>query len=504
MKKIYLFALICFTGWSATAQNINRNRFFTDSLDNYITRSLTNWRVPGAAICIVKDARIILRKGYGIKELGVNAKADENTLFMIGSNTKAFIATTLATLQAERKLSLDDKVTKYLPDFKLNDKAAGEMATIRDLLCHRIGFETFQGDFTYYTSNLSRKEVIEKMSHIKARYPFRSKWGYTNAAYVTAGEIVQKVTNKPWEVYVKESLLMPLGMSSTLTQTKDMATSFNKSAAHTIADGRLIAIPYAQLDNLGAAAAISSSATDMSKWLLALLSNGKSANKQVIPEAAIRATRQPQNLLGDDDNGGFVAYGLGWMLKGYKSHRMIMHTGGVSGFVSSVTLVPDMNLGIVILTNTDQNDLITTLNLDIIDAYLKMPFRSHSDAALTDFRNNLTQEQQHNKSMRDSTMLNLRPALSLNEYTGKYVSDVYGTMTISKGDNNDLEARFEHHPKMFARMQPLGGNRFYVTFSDPEFGKAVFPFIVQNNRVVGVQVKVADFVEYTPYEFRKK
>lgn len=504
MKKIYLLLTLCLCQLFVTAQNLNRNKFITDSLDNYINRALTNWRIPGAAVCIVKDGRIILRKGYGIKELGLATKVDENTLFMIGSNTKAFTATAMAMLQTQKKLSLDDKVTKYLPDFKLDNKGATDMATLRDLLCHRLGFETFQGDFTYWTSDLTRKQVIEKMSHVKAIYPFRSKWGYTNAAFLTAGEVIEKITTKPWETYIKESLLAPLGMSSTLTLSKDLSTSFNKSAAHTLVDGRLTAIPYAQIDNLSPAGSISSSANDMCKWVMALLSNGKVGAKEVIPAAAIRATRQPQILVGSDDDAGFSAYGLGWFLQGYKGHRVVMHTGGVNGFVSSVTLVPDQNLGIVILTNTDQNNLIETLNLDIVDSYLKMPFRNHDKDALASVKASQLKELQHDKAMRDSVALNLRPALDLNNYTGKYSSDLYGNLTVSKGELNDLEMRFEHHPKMFAKLKPLGGNRFYVTFSDPVFGKAIFPFTVQNNKVVGVQVKVADFVEFTPYEFKKK
>jgi CubicO group peptidase (beta-lactamase class C family) len=504
MKKIYLLSAILLLHLTANAQNANRSKFITDSLDNYINRALTNWRIPGAAVCIVKDGRIVLRRGYGIKELGLATKVDENTLFMIGSNTKAFTATALAMLQAQNKLSLDDKVTKYLPEFKLDNKSAGEMATLRDLLCHRIGFETFQGDFTYWTSDLSRKEIIEKMSHVKAQYPFRSRWGYTNAAFLTAGEAIAKVTNKPWEVYIKESLLAPLGMSSTITLSKDLATSFNKSAAHTFIDGRLAAIPYAQLDNLSPAGSISSSATDMCKWVMALLSNGKVGTKEVIPAAVIRTTRQPQILVGGDDNGGFSAYGLGWFLQGYKGHRLVTHTGGVNGFVSSVTLMPDQNLGIVILTNTDQNNLIETLNLDIIDAYLKLPYRSHNEAALTMARKEQQANLQVDKAKRDTVAMNLRTTVSLDSYTGKYNSDLYGNITVARGELNNLEMRFEHHPKLFAKLQPLGGNRFYATFSDPVFGKAVFPFIVQNNKVTGVTVKVADFVEYTPYDFKKK
>jgi CubicO group peptidase (beta-lactamase class C family) len=504
MKKIYLLLCFYLFLFTASAQNVNRNKFITDSLDNYINRALTNWRIPGAAVCIVKDGRIILRKGYGIKELGLANKVDENTLFMIGSNTKAFTGTAMAILQAQNKLSLDDKVTKYLPDFKLDNKDVTNMVTLRDLLCHRIGFGTFQGDFTYWTSDLTRKQVIEKMSHVKAQYPFRSRWGYTNAAFLTAGEVIEQVTKKPWEAYIKETLLAPLGMSSTLTLSKDLATSFNKAAAHTLVDGRLAAIPYAQIDNLAPAGSMSSSANDMCKWMLALLSNGKVGAKEVIPAAAIRATRQPQILAGGGDDGGFSAYGLGWFLQPYKGHRLVSHTGGVNGFVSSVTLVPDQNLGIVILTNTDQNSLIETLNLDIIDVYLKLPHGKYDREALSQAKLSQQTDLQLDKARRDTIALNPRPTLDLSSYTGKYNNDLYGNLTVVKGDLNDLEMRFEHHPKMFARLQCLGGNRFFATFSDPVFGKSVFTFRTQNNRATGVQVKVADFVEYTPYEFVKK
>jgi CubicO group peptidase (beta-lactamase class C family) len=504
MKKTYLLLCFCLLLFTANAQNVNRSKFITDSLDNYINRALTNWRIPGAAVCIVKDGRIILRKGYGIKELGLANKVDENTLFMIGSNTKAFTGTAMAMLQAQNKLSLDDKVSKYLPDFKLDNKEATNMVTLRDLLCHRIGFGTFQGDFTYWTSDLTRKQVIEKMSHIKAQYPFRSRWGYTNAAFLTAGEVIEKVTAKPWEVYIKETLLAPLGMSSTLMLSKDLATSFNKAAAHTLIDGRLAAIPYPQIDNLSPGGSISSSANDMCKWVLALLNNGKVGAKGVIPATAIRVTRQPQILVGAGDDGGFSAYGLGWFLQPYKGHRLVSHTGGVNGFVSSVTLVPDQNLGIVILTNTDQNSLIETLNLDIIDAYLKLPYGKHDGDALASVKASQQNELLRDKARRDTVALNPRPTLDLNDYTGKYSNDLYGNLTVTKGELNDLEMRFEHHPKMFAKLQPLGGNRFFATFSDPIFGRSIFTFRTQNNRATGVQVKVADFVEYTPYEFVKK
>jgi CubicO group peptidase (beta-lactamase class C family) len=508
MKKLYLFflSIIIVTSF-ARAQGIDRSKFISDSLGFYVNRALTNWRIPGAAVCIVKDGKVVMMKGYGIKELGLNNKVDENTLFMIGSNTKAFTAMALAMLQANNKLSLDDKVTKYLPEFKLDNQYSGQEAIIRDLLCHRIGFRTFQGDFTFYNTNLTRSEIIEKMSHVKAAYPFRTKWGYTNSAFLTAGQIIPKVTGKPWEVYLKENIFAPLGMINTLALTADMPKSLNRTVPHTLVNGQLTAIPYCQIDGLAPAGAISSSVNDMSKWALALLNEGKVGSRQVIPNAAIEATRQAQDIVGSvthlNGETNYQLYGLGWFIQDYGNRRLVMHDGGVNGYLTSVTLVPKEHLGIIILTNTDQNAFFEALRWEILDAYFKRPFRDYSAKYLSLFKFQQDAELQKDKKLRDSVALNRPPALLPAEYTGKYVNDLYGTMTVTQGLNNDLEMRFEHHPNMYAHLQPLGGNRFYVTFSDPTFGKAVFPFTVQNGKVTAVRVKVADFVEYDPYDFKK-
>lgn len=509
MKKILLSFIICLTFFtSVQAQRADRSKFIRDSLDLYISRALTNWRVPGIAVFIVKDNKIVLVKGYGIKELGLPNTVDINTLFMIGSNTKAFTATALAMLQANNKLSLDEKVTKYIPEFKLENKFAGQEATVRDLLCHRLGFQTFQGDFTFYNTNLTRAQVIEKLGELKAAYPFRTKWGYTNAAFLTAGEIIPRVTTKPWEVYLKEAIFAPLGMTNTLALTKDLPKSLNRTVPHTLTDGRLAPIPYCQIDGLAPAGAISSSASDMGKWVMALLNNGKVGNRQIIPQAAIMATREPQDIVGSEyhlnGENNFELYGLGWFIQDYLNHRLIMHEGGVNGYLSSVTLSPQDNLGIVILTNTDQNLLYEALRWEILDAFFGRPYHNYSDAYLKNYKAHTASDQQTERKLRDTVALALKPALPPSSYLGKYTNSFYGSMTVTQGENSDLEMRFEHHPTMFAKLQPLGGNRFFVTFSDPVMGKAIFPFNVQNGRVTGVKVKVADFVERGAYDFKKE
>ncbi|MBC7873249.1 MAG: beta-lactamase family protein, partial [Ferruginibacter sp.] len=178
MKRfsVLFFAVVLFT-LPGISQTDSLPSFVRDSLDTYVNRALKDWQIPGVAVCIVKNGKVVLMKGYGVKEAGTTDQVDENTLFMIGSNTKALTATALAMLEAEKKLSLDDKVQQWLPDFKLYDPWVAKEANIRDLLCHRLGFETFQGDFMFFDSDLTTAEVREKMAKLKPLYSFRGKWG---------------------------------------------------------------------------------------------------------------------------------------------------------------------------------------------------------------------------------------------------------------------------------------------------------------------------------------
>lgn len=505
MKKFFLFSCIVLSLHSS-AQNDSVPSFVKDSLDNYVTKALAGWDIPGAAVCIVKNGKVVLMKGYGVKEIKGADNVDENTLFMIGSNTKAFTATALAMLDAEKKISLDDPVTKWIPQFKLDNKAAGEQAIVRDLLCHRIGFKTFQGDFTYWTSNLSRAEVIEKMGHIKATYPFRTKWGYTNAAFLAAGEIIPKATGMQWEDYLKEKIFTPLGMTNTLALSKDFPNAANKCSAHTMANGKLIKIPFCSIDNLAAAGSIGSSVNDMSHWVMAQLNNGNFNGKQVIPSAAIAQTWFPHSILGNGgkqfNSGHFSLYGLGWFLEEYCGKKIVSHTGGVNGFVTSVTLIPEEKLGIIVFTNTDQNSFYEALKWEIADAYLGKPYRNYSKLYLDFYTGQKNKDEKEEKKMQDSVALKLNPSLVISNYCGTYFNDVYGNMSVVQEDG-ELKMKFSHHPTMYAKLEALGNNRFYASFSDPEFSKAIFPFTVENGKVISVTVKVADFIEYNPYEFKK-
>jgi CubicO group peptidase (beta-lactamase class C family) len=506
MKRIFLL-LSFFFSIHSFSQTDTVPSFVKDSLDNYVNRALTDWQIPGIAVCIVKDEKVVMMKGYGVRDYDTKEKVDENTLFMIGSNTKAFTATALAMLDANKTLSLDDKVTKWIPEFKLDNKAAGEQAIIRDLLCHRIGFRTFQGDFTYWTSNLTREQVIEKMSHIKATYPFRTTWGYTNAAFLTAGQIIPKATGMQWEDFIKAKIFDPLDMKNTLALSKDFPNASNKCSPYTMADGKPVKIPFCSIDNLAPAGSIGSSVNDMSHWVMMQLDNGKYNGRQIVPASAIAQTRLPHSILGNGrvlfNEGHFSLYGLGWFLQEYCGREIVSHTGGVNGFVTSVTLIPEEKLGIIVFTNTDQNSFYEALKWEIMDAYLGKPYRNYSKVYLGFYKQEFGEEQKKDKMLQDSVALHLKTDLPLTAYTGNYFNDVYGNMNVVL-ENGELKMKFSHHPHMYAKLESLGGDRFYATFTDPEFSKAIFPFHVENGKVKSVTVKVADFVEYNPYEFVKK
>jgi CubicO group peptidase (beta-lactamase class C family) len=503
MRKLIFFFLV-FISCKAIAQDTPS--FIKDSLDNYVQKALTDWKIPSVAVCIVKDGKVVWMKGYGVKEIGSTDKVDENTLFMIGSNTKAFTATALAMLDADKKLSLDDKVQKWLPDFKLFDPWVAKEATVRDLLCHRLGFETFQGDFMYFDSDLSLEEVRQRFAKVKPLYSFRSRWGYTNAAFMTAGEVIPKVTGKTWAEFVHDSIFVPLGMNNSLVLSKEIETASNKASAHTLVNGEIKKVAYGRLENMAPAGAISSSANDLSHWVMMQLDNGKYNNKQIVPVSAIAQTRTPNSILGDGgvlfNKGHFALYGLGWFLQEYNGRKIVQHTGGVNGFVTSVTLIPEEKLGIVVLTNTDANSFYEALKWEIMDAYMSLPYRNYSNAYLAFQKQQDARTAKWLKEKKDTVAMNLKSSLPLQNFTGIYKHDIYGNMNITM-EKGKLVATFEHHKGRYAELEPLGGNRFLASFNDPLYGVKVWPFTIEKGKIKSVTVAVADFVEFTPYEFYK-
>lgn len=481
--------------------------FIKDSLETYIQQGMKDWQVPGLSIVIVKDGKVVTMKGFGIRDINSTDSVDANTLFMIASNTKLFTGTALAQLEYRNKLSLNDKITKYFANFSLYDSISTQIVTIKDMLTHRLGTKTFQGDFTFFNGNISRNNVMYKMRYLKPGGVFRQDYGYCNSCFLTAGEIIQEVTKQPWEVYIYDSIVKPLGMTQTLTLGKGIAHIKNSAKAYTTTfTGKLNEVPYDNWDNLAPAASMVSNVNDLSHWLLMQLNNGKYNNQQIIPEAAILKTRDMAISTNSRKSSiipmNFRGYGLGIFTGDYNGKQIYWHTGGASGMVSNICFVPEQNLGIAILTNNDNQSFFETLRYQILDAYLDVPYTNRSKQQLGNFL------QAEKKSVAEIDALKARlknntPALPLSNYVGEYKHELYGKIIVEQ-KQNFLTINFKGHDNLTATVKYLNNNDWIIEYNNILYGIFPIQFELDKNKVKGVTIKMNSFIELDDYKFTKQ
>ncbi len=502
MKKFLLVGISFFVFISIHAQP----SFIKDSLDTYINEGIKDWNIPGLAIVIVKDGKVAVMKGYGVRNLETKEPVDENTLFMIASNSKLFTATSLAQLEYDKKLSLDDKITKYFPWFQAYESTTTDLVTIRDMLAHHLGTKTFQGDFTFWNSTYLRDSIMYKMRLLKPTGNFRQQWGYCNSCFLTAGQVIQSVTGKPWEVYVYDNIMAPLDMVNThalgtnMEQMPNAARPYSNSFTE---DLKLL--PYDNIDNLAPAGSIVSSVSDISKWLMMQLDSGKYNGKQIIPWPAIRRTRDMNTIISSRKNAflpyHYYGYGLGVFMSDYGGKQVFEHTGGADGFVTNTCFVPEEDLGIAIFTNNDNQEFFELLRYQILDAYFNLPYRNYSTMALGNFkderREKLKEIEAYQKRVR-----NKKPPFSLSVYTGNYSNPVFGNMSI-RIIGGDMTIKFGQR-SLTATLEYMDDNEWLLTYNNPAYG--IFPvrFITDGNKVRSVDIKVNDFLETDPYTFTKE
>ncbi|MBI2282770.1 MAG: serine hydrolase [Bacteroidetes bacterium] len=505
MKKPVLFLWSLFL--LVTAGNAQTPRFVSDSLENYIKTGMKDWQIPGLAIAIVKDGQVVYMKGYGESDMATHEKVDENTLFMIASNSKLFTGTSLAQLEYNKKLSLNDKITRYFPDFRLYDNNATEMVTIKDMLSHHLGTKTFQGDFTFWNGNLSRSQIIQRMRTLKPEGQFRQDFGYCNSCFLTAGEIIPKVSGKPWEVYVYDSILMPLGMKNTHMLTTGIAQRPNVSRPYSTSfTGQLHELPYDQVDNLGPAGSMISNVKDMAKWLLLQLDSGRYEGQRIIPWQVIRRTRDMVTTISSRKNrvypSHYAGYGLGIFMTDYNGKQVFWHTGGAFGFVTNTCFVPEEKLGITILTNNDNQDFFEALRYQVLDAYLGVAYVNRSLQLLPAHLKETQQAVKELAALKERVKGNAA-ALPVSAYTGEYGNEIYGTISI-KARGNDLFIKFNSHNNLTATLQYMDKDEWLLEYSNAAFGIFPVKFKTEHGKILSVDIKASDFVEFDSYLFTKK
>ena len=484
------------------------NAFVRDSLASYVQRGLRLWNIPGLAVTVVKDGQVVTSQGFGVKAVGKPEPVDGNTLFLIASNSKLFTGTAIAQLVEEKKLKLDDPVRQYLPDFRLYDSVSTRLVTIRDVLGHRMGTKTFQGDFTFWDSNLSRAEILQKVRYLKPTGLFRQQYGYSNYGFLTAGEIIPVATGgTTWQDFVQQRLLTPLGMANTYPSTTGASQRANIALPYTTAFGPLTRVPFDEVDNFGPAASLVSNVNDLGHWLRFQLDSGKYNGQRIMPWATLRRTREGNTLVGAGKSpiypSHFRTYGLGVFSADYNARQIFWHTGGANGFVTNVCFVPEENLGLAVLTNQDNQSFFEALRYQLLDAYLGVPYVDRSRQLYNFAKNGNAETAKNMAELAARVAKKNKPARNLKDYVGTYQHPVYGTITVEpKG--RQLLVRFSHHPTLTTTLDYLDGDTFRSSFSNAAYG--IFPaaFGVENGQVKTLEIRVNDGLEQDPYVFSKQ
>ncbi|HVF38503.1 MAG TPA: serine hydrolase [Gemmatimonadaceae bacterium] len=418
-------------------------------LDRFVTAVMKEFQVPGIGLAIVKDGRVVLAKGYGVRSLGKASPVDSRTRFGIASNTKIFTATALGMLVEEGKLEWDTPVIRYLPGFAMYDPFVTREITIRDLLVHRSGLGLGAGDLLWWPeSTYDRKEIVRRLRFIPPSTSFRNAYAYDNVLYTVAGEVIEAVTGKSWEDFVSARILTPVGMSGSNVRHSDAGADDNLAGTHAEVEGVVRAVPPMKGDNVNPAGGINSSADDMARWLIVQLDSGRLPNGQRLFQPA--TTRELWTIVTPIPAGSpppelpfhravFNGYALGMGARDYRRTQMLSHTGGLPGYFSKVTMIPALRLGIAVLTNQESGAAFNAISYRIVDHYLSEAQAVDSAQPidyLAIYRTLVQRERASiaaaEKAAVTSRDAKSRPSLSLSRYAGTYTDPWYGDVVITE------------------------------------------------------------------------
>jgi len=507
MKLNYLFITFVLTSTLLFSQTTTQLK----SLDAYFEKSLKEWQIPGMAIAIVNADSIVFSKGYGYANIAKKTKVDANTLFAVASNSKAFTASSLAQLVEEKKLKWTDNVVDYIPYFKMYNDYVTNHFTIEDLLSHHSGLVTFSGDLLWYATTKTPKEIITAQQYLKPKYEFRTTFGYSNIAFLTAGEVLTKISGESWQNYVTKHFIKPLGMNRTLTSTSQLKSTTNYATPYYYKDGKNIALDWVNWDNIAPAGGIISSANDFAKWIQLNINKGTVNGKKYFSETSFNQLTTPHtnfSVRDNDEKVHFKSYGLGWSLQDYQGYKVVSHSGGYDGMISKSFYIPEKKIGAVILTNSI-NWVSSALTNKILDVLLTGKTDGKDWSAMYLFYKKKQDSVANVKSKKNEDLRNkLDPkTLPLKDYTGIYKDKMYGTVTVTL-KNNALYFTMDKTPIFYGVLNHWNGSIFTFNFpkhlvSLPE-GKLWFD-IDKNGAVSKLHIDVPnpDF-DFTEFEFIKQ
>jgi CubicO group peptidase (beta-lactamase class C family) len=447
-------------------------------LDAYVEKALGDWNVPGVAVAVVKDGRVVHARGYGIREAGGPGRVDENTVFAVGSTTKAFTAAALAILVDDGKLRWEDRAMDHLPGFQLFDPYVTRELTIRDLLTHRSGLP--RGDQMWYSNAFDGAEVLRRVRFLEPAWGFRAQYGYQNIMFAAAGEVVHRVSGLPWGEFLAQRVFGPLGMTRSFTSVVPLPGVENVATPHVWADGVLTPVPWKDLDNVGPAGSINSSVHDMALWLRMHLAGGEHEGVRLLspdriremqePNTVIRLSREQIELFPEVN---FAAYGLAWSLRDYRGRKLVGHGGAIDGMRAEVMLVPEESLGVVVLSNIGGSSFPQSIIYRVLDLYLG-PRDKDWSALLLEREGRSRAEAEEARARREAERVgDTRPSLDLERYAGVYADSLYGDVRVEmEGVGLTLRYGADYH----GDLAHWHFDTFQVTWRRKGYGSAFVTF----------------------------
>jgi len=500
--KVLTLCLTCLlTARSAFSQTKAKIKDPASKLDAMIVQGIKDWQIPGMAVVVVKDGNVVFKKPYGVKSITTKEPVDENTLFNMGSTTKAMVAMCIGLLVDQGKLNWDDKVLDHMPTFRLSDPYITADARVVDLLTHNLGIG--DADMLWVVDSLSTEETLKKFQMAERAYPLRGGFIYQNLMYAEAGELIKAVSGQHWTDFIEANLFKKLGFTRTVAKSADIISSGNYTTPHyNDPDEGVVEVGYTFSDQIGAAGMIWASISDMGNYLQFLVNDGIYKGDTILQPATFKYLFKPHSFVGEDffyptqtlTHPDWMTYGLGWFQQNYRGKKLDFHTGSIAGLIAIAAVMHDENTAVYMLCNLDHAELRHAIMFKALDLYafnddsrdwhkevfeLYSGFREMGIAAA--------------KKAEEARVANTKPTLALSEYAGTYEHEMYGTVRVAVSGEG-LSFNFNDY------LYQEASHWHYDTFRTPKHPKWRFSLMIdfdlgQDGKVNKLAVLGEEFVK---------
>ena len=504
LKVIFIMPLlVCVLLSQVTAQ---LGVFHSQEIDSLAQKAIRVFQVPGIAIAIVKDGNIVYAKGYGRRSILSDEKVDENTLFGIASNSKAFTAAACGVLVQQKLLSWDDLVIKYIPEFRLADPWVTTHFTIRDMLTHRSGLPTGSGDLLHNpdSTDFTIGDLIRSLRYFKLKYPFRTKFAYENILYLVAGELIHRVSGMRWEDFLSKFIFKPIGMDESEGSWIQIKNKSNVISGHRLVNGNLVVLNTSSTEQDAGAGGIYSSARDMALWMICNLRHGKTfkANECLFDSAIHAEIWTPQIAIAVSPDTlyqrNLAAYGLGWFINDRRGYKEISHTGQDDGMISAVDLLPELGVGITVLSNQEGGGAVRAVIDQLADAYLKAPpidQIGHWQRRVEKKDSNLQSSPSIPGPKSSTSNLRLRLAKRLH---GQYEDEWFGKISLYLSED-ELYFRSAHSKQLHGKVYFIAGDSCLVEWDNRLLNADAY--LIFNRKYTAFVMRPVSASTSTAYDF---